>query len=121
MYKRFLKTRAKMAKAARTLKWNFKFKALTVACMMLTLANKVLAGNTGVTAMNTAAQNIKNYTDSVQKVVYAIAIIIGLIGAGRIYFKYQAGDQDLMKSMIQWGASFIFLLAAASVIPNMFA
>lgn len=115
MYKRFLKTREEMVKATRALKWNFKFKTLTVVCMMLTMSNSLYAKS----AFTNAAKTLNSYQSGIQSITYAVATLVGLIGAGRIYFKYQSGDQDLMKSMIQWGGSFVFLLAAAAAIPTL--
>jgi hypothetical protein len=48
--------------------------------------------------------------------MYVIGAAVGLWGAIRVYNKWQGGDQDTQKALVQWLAAFIFLMVAATVI-----
>lgn len=72
-------------------------------------------------ALNEAAAEITNYIPSVQKVIYAIAGVVALVGAIQIYIKMNNGEQDVSKSIMMLVGSCIFLVAAAWALPKFFA
>ncbi len=74
----------------------------------------------GQAAISDAAQGIAKYQDSVQKLVYAIAAVVGIVGAFSVYFKMQNGDQDVKKSVMMTVGGCIALIALASAIPAFF-
>lgn len=72
-------------------------------------------------ALDAAAAEITNYIPSVQKVIYAIAGVVALVGAIQIYIKMNNGEQDVSKSIMMLIGSCIFLVAAAWALPKFFA
>lgn len=103
---------------------NFKFnkrmlgKVLTVT-LVLFAVSPLLAGGSGA-AISSAADTISGYKDSVKKLVYAIAGVVGFIGAVRIYNKWQNGDQDINKEIMGWAGAFVFLVVAPTFIDAFF-
>lgn len=74
----------------------------------------------GKAAISDAATGIAKYQDAVQKLVYAIAAVVGIVGAFSVYFKMQNGDQDVKKSVMMTVGGCIALIALATAIPAFF-
>ena len=74
----------------------------------------------GQAAISEAAQGIAKYQESVQKLVYAIAAVVGIVGAFSVYFKMQNGDQDVKKAVMMTVGGCIALIALATAIPTFF-
>lgn len=74
----------------------------------------------GKAAISDAATGIARYQDAVQKLVYAIAAVVGIVGAFSVYFKMQNGDQDVKKSVMMTVGGCIALIALATAIPAFF-
>lgn len=51
----------------------------------------------GAGGFSKATQEISTYSGPVQKLMYAIAAVIALVGAFNVYFKMQNGDQDVKR------------------------
>lgn len=64
----------------------------------------------------TAAAQLRRFLAPLSTLMYVIGAAVGLWGAIRVYNKWQAGDQDTQKALVQWLAAFIFLMVAATVI-----
>lgn len=67
-----------------------------------------------------AAQEIKNYLDPVQKICYAIAALIFLVGGLSIYTKMNNGDQDVKSSIMMYVGGALFLIIVGSLAPTIF-
>lgn len=93
-------------------------KILTVALVLLAVSS-VFAGGSGA-AISSAADTISGYKEGVKKLVYAIAGVVGFIGAVRIYNKWQNGDQDINKEIMGWAGAFVFLVVAPTFIDAFF-
>jgi hypothetical protein len=52
--------------------------------------------------------------------MYAIGAIVGLIGAVKVYQKWNSGDQDTSKVAAAWFGSCIFLVVVATIIKSFF-
>ena len=46
--------------------------------------------------------------------------IVGLVGAIRVFSKWQNGDQDVTKSLMAWLGSCVFLVVGALVVKAFF-
>ena len=64
-----------------------------------TIAN-AQTGTAGVAGITTATSDIAKYGPVVQKLMYAIAAVIAMVGAFSIYFKMQNGDQDVKNILV---------------------
>ena len=54
----------------------------------------------GAGGFSKATQEISTYSGPVQKLMYAIAAVIALVGAFNVYFKMQNGDQDVKNILV---------------------
>lgn len=74
----------------------------------------------GSGAISTAAQTISRYQEPVQKLMYAIAAVIGIIGAFSVYFKMQNGDQDVKKTIMLTIGGCVAFIAMSEALPMFF-
>jgi hypothetical protein len=74
-------------------------------------------GNQGI---NEANQKVRSYFASGTNLMYAIGAIVGLIGAVKVYQKWNSGDQDTGKVAAAWFGSCVFLVIVATVIKSFF-
>ncbi|MGO3307444.1 MAG: DUF4134 domain-containing protein [Sphingobacterium sp.] len=52
--------------------------------------------------------------------IMIIGGVVGMIGAFRVYQKWNSGDQDINKELMGWGGSALFLVVAPIVIKAVF-
>lgn len=64
--------------------------------------------------------DIQKYIPIVQKLVYAIAGVVAVIGAVSVYIKMNNEEQDVKKSIMMIIGACIFLVAAATALPAFF-
>ena len=74
----------------------------------------------GATALEGAAESIGTYFDPIANLIYAMGAIIALIGAIRVYLKWQSGDPDVIKAAAGWFGASIFLLLIVSLVKSFF-
>lgn len=104
-------------------KWKVKFRLNALkagaftAVMIAAIAAKAQDGNAGIQQAN---QQVRSYFDSGTSLMYAIGAILGLIGAVKVYSKWNAGDQDTSKVAAAWFGSCIFLVVVATIIKSFF-
>ena len=97
-----------------------------MSCLVMLLVCTVSAfaqatGNAaGVSALETVSTDIAAYLPAVQKVIYAIAGVVALIGAVGVYIAMQNDEQDVKKKIMMTVGSCIFLIAAATALPLFF-
>lgn len=91
---------------------------LSLVCLLL-LTTKVFSqdGNAGI---NQANIMVRSYFQTGTTLLYAIGAIVGLIGAIKVYSKWNSGDQDTGKVAASWFGSCIFLVVVATVIKSFF-
>jgi len=108
-------------------KWNWKFKKfssktmffITAAILASVLNNEIYAQD-GIAGINEANQQVRSYFDAGTQLMYAIGAILGLIGAVKVYQKWNAGDPDTGKVAAAWFGSCVFLVVVATVIQSFF-
>jgi phosphoglycerol transferase MdoB-like AlkP superfamily enzyme len=81
------------------------------------LAQDIGAGTTALTAANTA---VRGFFGPAVNLMYAVAAIVGLIGAVKVYQKFSSGDGDTGKVAAGWFGAAIFLVVAATAISAFF-
>lgn len=74
----------------------------------------------GIAGINEANQRVRSYFDAGTNLMYAIGAILGLIGAVKVYQKWNSGDQDTGKVAAAWFGSCVFLVVVATVIKSFF-
>ena len=85
------------------------------------MAQKTFANpyETGVKQLSETSTGLQKWIDPVQKVCYAVAGIVAIVGAISVYIKMNNEEQDVKKSIMLIVGAVIFLLAAASALPAM--
>ena len=97
------------------------FIALACAFCMCVLTPEAFAqGQAGASALSTATSTIKGYIPLVQKLVYAIAGVVALVGRLSAYIKMNNEEQDVKKSIMMVVGACVFLVIAATALPAFF-
>ena len=73
--------------------------------------------NAGINEANT---KVRSYFASGTNLMYAVGAIVGLIGAVKVYQKWNSGDPDTGKVAAAWFGSCVFLVVVATVIKSFF-
>ena len=87
---------------------------LLLACQVVAMAQD---GNAGINEANT---KVRSYFASGTNLMYAVGAILGLIGAVKVYQKWNSGDHDTGKVAAAWFGSCVFLVVVATVIRSFF-
>lgn len=74
----------------------------------------------GAGAFNAATDQISGYQGPVQKLLYAIAAVIALVGAFNVYHKMTNGDQDVKKTIMLTLGGCIAMVALSTALPAFF-
>lgn len=90
---------------------------LTPTTLFFSIYATAQSGSAGITA---AANEVKSYFEVGTTLVYAIGAIVGLVGAVKVYNKWNSGDQDTGKVAAAWFGSCIFLVVVATVLRGFF-
>ncbi|KAF2337784.1 DUF4134 domain-containing protein [Flavobacterium tistrianum] len=110
-------------------RWNWRLKFLwrrlknisgALALSLLMLYSGALYSQDGVAGINEANQKVRSYFDAGTELMYAVGAILGLIGAVKVYQKWNAGDPDTGKVAAAWFGSCVFLVVVATVIKSFF-
>ena len=80
----------------------------------------VVTAQNGIAGINEANTQVRSYFDSGTNLMYAVGAIVGLIGAIKVYNKWNAGDHDTGKVAAAWFGSCVFLVVVATVIKSFF-
>jgi hypothetical protein len=100
------------------------FSKVVLASLALTIlvVSEILAQNigAGTTALNAADTAVRGFFGPAVNLMYAVAAIVGLIGAVKVYQKFSSGDGDTGKVAAGWFGACIFLVVAATAISAFF-
>ena len=91
--------------------------AATIFLMVINFGAFAQDGNAGINAANT---QVRSYFAAGTNLMYAVGAIVGLIGAVKVYQKWNSGDQDTGKVAAAWFGSCVFLVIVATVIKSFF-
>lgn len=95
------------------------YKRVLAAVLMLLISLPLLAqdGNSGITAATT---QVNSYFSTGTRLMYAIGAIVGLVGAIKVFKKWNDGEHDTGKVASSWFGSCIFLVVVATVLKSFF-
>jgi hypothetical protein len=85
--------------------------------MIVTACAFAQDGNAGINEANT---KVRSYFASGTNLMYAVGAVLGLIGAVKVYSKWNSGDPDTSKVAAAWFGSCVFLVVVATVIRSFF-
>jgi hypothetical protein len=74
----------------------------------------------GAAGIDAASSELRTYLDPITNMMMILGGVIGLIGAVRVYMKWNAGDQDVQKSLMGWMGSCIFLVISGVIVRAFF-
>lgn len=74
-------------------------------------------GNAGIQEAN---QKVRSYFQSGTQLLYAVGAIVGLIGAVKVFNKWNAGEQDTGRVAAAWFGSCVFLVVVTTVLRAFF-
>ena len=98
-----------------------KAKALATALLIYSFTMVIEAtaqdGNAGI---NEATMRVRSYFATGTNLMYAIGALLGLVGAVKVYQKWNSGDPDTGKVAAAWFGSCIFLVIVATVLRSFF-
>lgn len=97
-----------------------KRRTLIASFLLGVLINGNSYAQDGVAGINEANQKVRSYFDAGTELMYAVGAILGLIGAVKVYQKWNAGDPDTGKVAAAWFGSCVFLVVVATVIKSFF-
>jgi hypothetical protein len=63
---------------------------------------------------------VKGYFATGTTLLYAIGAVVGLVGAVKVYNKWNSGEGDTNKVAAAWFGSCIFLVVVATVLKSFF-
>lgn len=98
---------------------SFKYGACILAILLCQLAIYSY-GQDGNAGIQDANMKVRSYFQSGTQLMYAIGAIVGLIGAVKVYNKWNAGDHDTGKVAAAWFGSCVFLVVVVTVIKAFF-
>lgn len=110
-------------------KWNWNFKKFiqqkltitgTLLVQLLFVISYEAYAQDGLAGINEANQQVRSYFDAGTQLMYGIGALLGLIGAVKVYQKWNAGDPDTGKVAAAWFGSCVFLVVVATVIQSFF-
>ncbi|NVM62162.1 hypothetical protein FHW88_000438 [Mucilaginibacter sp. SG538B] len=109
-------------KAYRGLPGSAKRIALTKTMMFLAalLTVDYCFAQDGASGINSATTQVKSYFDAGCNLMYAIGAVVGIIGAVRVFNKWNSGEPDTNKVAAAWFGSCVFLVVVATILKSFF-
>lgn len=91
--------------------------SMSVILLLTAIYSQAQDGNAG---LEEADAKVRSYFDSGCNLMYAIGAVLGLVGAIKVYSKWNHGDPDTGKVAAAWFGSCVFLVVVATVIKSFF-
>lgn len=95
-------------------------KLRTGSVVLITFLGSRLFAQNGNAGIDEATNQVKSYFDSGCNLMYAIGAVIGIIGAVKVYQKWNSGDHNTSKVAAAWFGSCVFLVIVATVLKSFF-
>lgn len=96
------------------------YKRLIVFCLTV-IASIFGYGQDGNAGISKANDLVRGYFATGTTLIYAIGAVVGLVGAVKVFNKWNSGDPDTSKTAAAWFGSCIFLVVVATVLKSFFA
>lgn len=90
------------------------------ATLIITAIDLTVKAQGGQAGIQKANSEVRTYFESGVQLMYAIGALLGLIGAVKVFQKWNGGDQDTSKVASAWFGSCIFLVVVATIIKSFF-
>ncbi|RQO75609.1 hypothetical protein DBR43_09740 [Pedobacter sp. KBW06] len=97
------------------------YKLIPVALILCNILNSIAAkAQDGKAGIQQATNQVTNYFDAGCDLMYAIGAVVGLVGAVKVFNKWNGGEPDTSKVASAWFGSCIFLVVVATVLKSFF-
>lgn len=93
------------------------YASMSIILLLMAMYCQAQDGNAG---LEEADAKVRSYFDSGCNLMYAIGAVLGLVGAIKVYSKWNHGDPDTGKVAAAWFGSCVFLVVVATVIKSFF-
>jgi hypothetical protein len=97
-----------------------KGKALALALVVYLITYALAEAQDGNAGINEATMRVRSYFTTGTNLMYAIGAVLGLVGAIKVYQKWNSGDPDTGKVAAAWFGSCVFLVIVATVLRSFF-
>jgi hypothetical protein len=98
-----------------------KQQGMCIACIVaFTVISTAVFSHDGNAGINEANTKVRSYFAAGTNLMYAVGAVLGLIGAVKVYSKWNHGDPDTGKVAAAWFGSCVFLVVVATVIRSFF-
>jgi len=97
--------------------WLLAITLITCSVLVNTFDSLAQDGNAGI---QEATSKVKGYFDAGCDLMYAIGAVVGIIGAVKVFNKWNAGEPDTNKVAAAWFGSCVFLVVVATVLQSFF-
>ena len=82
--------------------------------------NQVALAQDANAGIQEATNQVVSYFDTGTDLMYAIGAVVGIIGAIKVFNKWNAGEPDTNKVAAAWFGSCVFLVVVATVLKSFF-
>jgi hypothetical protein len=90
------------------------------AAALLSVMATIAKAQDGAAGISEADSQVRSYFEPGTQLMYAIGAVLGLVGAVKVFQKWNAGDNDTGKVAAAWFGSCIFLVVVATVLQSFF-
>jgi hypothetical protein len=92
----------------------------SLSTLLIIISSISAQAQDGLAGIAEADRQVRSYFAAGTSLMYAIGAVLGLIGAVKVYQKWNAGDPDTGKVAAAWFGSCVFLVVVATVIQSFF-
>ncbi len=96
------------------------YKHFVFAILLVFITSTETQAQDAIAGIQDANQKVRSYFSSGTQLMYAVGAILGLIGAIKVYQKWNAGDHDTGKVAAAWFGSCVFLVVVVTMIKAFF-
>jgi len=94
-----------------------KYLSILIVLVLVSISVFAQDGNAGISE---ATNKVRSYFSTGTDLMYAIGAIVGLVGAVKVYQKWNGGEHDTGKVASAWFGSCVFLVVVATVLQSFF-
>jgi len=88
--------------------------------LALVFSVSMVMAQSGEAGINAAESQVRGYFETGTKLMTTIGAVTGIIGAVKVYNKWNQGEPDTAKVAASWFGSCIFLVVVAQVLKGFF-
>ena len=97
-----------------------RFGRIALISFAFSLLGKLTVAQDGLAGINQANQQIRSYFEAGSQLMYGVGAVLGLIGAVKVFQKWNNGEPDTAKVAAAWFGSCVFLVLVTLVLKSFF-